>query len=486
MEKVDFDLAIIGAGVAGINAAYRFQSEGPKGMTYAVLEGRNAIGGTWDLFQYPGIRSDSDIFTFGFEWNPWQKQETLAMGPEIKQYMERSAKDNGIDKHIRFRHKVKAANWSPKKKCWELTVVVNGDAENPVYYTTRFIYLGTGYYDYEEPLQTTIPGIEKFQGKVIHPQFWPSDYDYKRKEMVVIGSGATAITIVPTVSDKVKHVTMLQRSPTYVMPLPNRGLLVVFLFKLFPRRMAHWLNRWVWIIQVYALIQLCGVAPSLVKRYVRYENEKHLPPRVSWDPHFNPRYKPWEQRMCASMDGDLFAALRSGKASVVTDTIDTVTERSIKLSSGQELHPDVIVTATGLRLLFGGGISLTNDGEEVTVADRFLWRAGMLQDTPNLFFTVGFENASWTLGCDCAVYVMIRVIKQIEEANGAFAYPYMDKERAEAMSLHPHFTLQATYLKGAYAKMPKGGTGVWAPRDNYMRGLLQAKYGDVKTDLIIK
>ncbi|KAK2591893.1 hypothetical protein QQS21_010417 [Conoideocrella luteorostrata] len=486
MTKLDFELVIIGAGVAGINAAYRFQSEGPKDMTYAVLESRDSIGGTWDLFKYPGIRSDSDIFTFGFEWSPWKKPEMLAMGPEIKEYMQRCAAENGMDKHIRFRHKATAANWNSKIKRWELTVCADGDTENPIFYTTRFIYLGTGYYDYEQPLEAIIPGIDKFQGKVIHPQFWPSDYDYTRKEMVVIGSGATAITIVPSVAERVKHVTMLQRSPAYVVPLPNRSLLVVVLFKLFPRRMAHWINRWIWIIQVYALIQICGVAPGLVRRYVRLENEKHLPPAVRWNPHFNPRYNPWEQRMCVSKDGDLFAALRSGKASVVTDTIDSVTENSIKLTSGQELHPDVIVTATGLRLLFGGGIKFTLDGEELSVAGRFLWRAGMLQDIPNLFFTIGFENASWTLGCDCAAYIMVRVIKQISSANCAFAYPYMGKKQAESMPLYPHFTLKATYLNGVHEKMPKGGTGVWAPRGNYMKGLLEAKYGDIKTDLIME
>ncbi|KAK3182235.1 hypothetical protein K4F52_006412 [Lecanicillium sp. MT-2017a] len=486
MPKPDFDLVIIGAGVAGINAAYRFQTEGPQDMKYAIFEGRDSIGGTWDLFKYPGIRSDSDIFTFGFEWNPWEKAETLAMGPEIKKYMQRSAADNGIDKHIRYRHKVKTANWSSKKKCWELTAVVNDNTEKPVSYTTRFLYLGTGYYDYDQPLETTIPGISKFKGKVIHPQFWPKDYDYTRKDMVVIGSGATAVTIVPSVADSVKHVTMLQRSPTYIMPLPQRGLLVKFLFGLLPRRTAHWVNRWVWIVQVYALIQICKVAPRLVRRYVRYENEKQLPASVRWDPHFNPRYDPWKQRMCASMDGDIFGALRSGKASVVTDTIETVTEKSIRLKSGQELHPDVIVTATGLRVLFGGGIQFTRDGKEIGLSGGFLWKAGMLQDTPNLFFTIGFENASWTLGCDCAVYVMIRVIKQIKEAGCTYGYPYLDKERAEAMPRKSFFTLQATYLNGVLDKLPKGGTGVWAPRDNYMTGLWQAKYGDIKTDLVMK
>ncbi|KAJ6789956.1 hypothetical protein PWT90_09691 [Aphanocladium album] len=486
MSKVDFELTIVGAGVAGINAAYRFQTEGPKSMSFTILEGRDSIGGTWDLFRYPGIRSDSDIFTFGFQWNAWEKQETIAMGPEIRDYMRRSAAMHGIDKHIQFNQKVTAANWNSKAQYWELTIQSGKYEESVRNLTTRFIYLGTGYYNYQEPRQTTVPGIENFKGKVIHPQFWPEDYDYRRKDMVVIGSGATAITIVPAVADKVKHVTMLQRSPTYVMPLPNRGLMVRFLFGIFPRRMAYWINRWIWIIQVYALIQICGVAPRLVRWMVRRENERLLPPTVSWNPHFNPKYNPWEQRMCASMDGDLFAALRSGKASVLTDTIDSVGEQSIRLTSGHEVHADVIVTATGLQLLFGGGIRFTKDGKDVTVPNRFLWRSGMLQDIPNLFFTIGFENASWTLGCDCAAYVMIRVIKQVKGSGYQSAHPYLEEERAASMPQKQHLTLKATYLNGVQEQLPKGGTGVWAPRDNYMTGLLQAKYGDITTDLIME
>ncbi|OAA60078.1 Flavin monooxygenase-like protein [Cordyceps fumosorosea ARSEF 2679] len=463
----DFDLIIVGAGISGINAAYRFQTGTPAGSSYAIFEARDALGGTWDLFRYPGIRSDSDIFTFAFQWNAWPKKGTMASGEEIRAYMKESAKKEGIYDNIRLRHKIVAADWESQHSRWAITTTTNSpDQPNKIYYC-QFLYLATGYYDYETPLQTVIPGIDNFRGKVLHPQFWPEDLDYADKEVVIIGSGATAVTMVPSMSHRARHVTMLQRSPTYIFPLPQHGLLARLVFLLLPRALATPLLRAGWILQLVLMIQFCKLFPGLVRRAIRRENVKRLPAAVPWDPHFNPRYNPWEQRLCASQDGDIFAALSSGRASVVTDTISTVTEKTIKLDSGAVLHPDIIVTATGLQLSFAGGMAVTVDGKRVDQSKQFLWKGTMLQDIPNLFFTIGFENASWTLGCDCAALLTVRVIEQLREKGLKVAVPRMSAEDQKIMVPKPLFSLKATYLDGVGEKLPKGGSGMWAPRTNY-------------------
>lgn len=478
-----FDIVIVGAGVSGINAAYRVQNQAPAGTSFAVFEGRDRVGGTWDLFRYPGIRSDSDIFTFGFQWNPWPKKGTLATGPEIREYMSQSIQQTGIDKHIRFGHKIVSANWIPRDKCWELSVIV-GDDEKPTLYRAGFLFLGTGYYDYHEPMKTAIPGIENFKGKVIHPQFWPEDYDYTDKSVVVIGSGATAVTIVPAVSEKVKHVTMLQRSPGYIFPLPQYNKITLALLLLLPNALAHWLNRAMWVVQTYLMILFCRNFPFAARRIIRRVNKRFLPKGYSVDPNFTPRYNPWEQRLCAAQDGDFFAAVRSGKASVLTDTIQHVTEKEIKLTSGTILHPDIIVTATGLKVIFAGGIQVSVDGEPIKLTDKFIWRSCMIQDVPNLMFAVGFENASWTLGADCAAHLMTRLLCKMKDKKAKVATPHL--ERPDEMEVKPVFTLQSTYLKNVASTVPKAGTGVWRPRANYMADLYVAKYGDITTDLIVR
>ncbi|EGX90041.1 flavin-binding monooxygenase, putative [Cordyceps militaris CM01] len=483
-SHTDFDLIIVGAGIAGINAAYRFQTGTPAGSSYAIFEARDDLGGTWDLFRYPGIRSDSDIFTFAFQWNTWPKTGTMASGQEIRTYMKESAQKTGIYDNIRFRHKIIAANWESAHSRWAITASAPGTKDPKVYYS-QFMYLATGYYDYETPLHTIIPGIDNFQGKVLHPQFWPEDLDYKGKEVVIIGSGATAVTMVPSMSDKAKHVTMLQRSPTYIFPLPQHGTMARIVFLLFPQSISHLLLRAGWVIQLVLMIQFCKYFPGIVRRVIKYENVKRLPAEVPWDPHFNPRYNPWEQRLCASQDGDIFAALSTGKASVVTDTISTVTKDSIKLSSGSVLHPDIIVTATGLRLNFAGGMDLTIDGKHMDQSRQFLWKGTMLQDIPNLFFTIGFENASWTLGCDCAAYLTVRVIEQLRNKGLKVAVPRMSASDQKTMVPKPLFSLKATYLDSVNEKLPKGGSGVWAPRTNYPVDLWKSRYGDIETGLVM-
>ena len=483
-DGLNFDVIIVGAGISGINAAYRLQTEGPPGLRYVILEGRESMGGTWDLFKYPGIRSDSDIFTFGFPWSPWESRESLAAGGKIKDYLVRSAQSAGIDHHICYRHHVDMANWDSGSKRWELQVRVPGE-DDTVTFRSQFLLLGTGYYDYETPLQTTIPGIENFEGRVIHPQFWPADYDYTNDEVVIIGSGATAVTILPSMSDKAKRVTMLQRSPGYIFPLPSNELLTTVLFALLPASVAHFLNRLMWLLRSYITTLFCKSCPGIAKMIIKRTTMRQLPPDIKWDPHFKPRYNPWEQRFCASMDGDFFAALRSGKADVVTGHIQEVTGKSIVLKSGEVLHPDVIVTATGLKLKFGGGIRFSVDGEGFVPADRFAWKSAMLQDVPNLLFITGYEAASWTLGADVSIRIFLRVLKNMRAKGAEVVIPRVAGGDAADMPEKPMMSLSSTYLKNVGSVLPKGGTGQWTPKKNYFADIAGAKWGDVSTDLVM-
>jgi cation diffusion facilitator CzcD-associated flavoprotein CzcO len=478
----ELDVIIVGAGVSGINAAYRLKTAAPAGTAYTILEARNSIGGTWDLFRYPGIRSDSDIFSFGFSWSPWYRREVLAQGADIRQYMIDSAKSAGIDQHIQYRHKVLSANWLSDAKVWELNVLDEPQQETRVY-RSRFLFLGTGYYNYEEPRQTVIPGLDDFQGKIIHPQFWPEDYDYTDKEVVIVGSGATAITLVPSMADKVKRITMLQRSPTYVLPVPNHSKLRDWLFALLPRSIVHRINRSIWIFVTYIVSVFCARFPEVARKALRRANTSLLPRDVPHDPHFTPRYKPWEQRLCVSPDGDIFRAIRRRKARIVTDTISTVTKETIRLDSGEELRPDVIVTATGIQLLFAGGINFMIDGQPLDVSKKMVWKAAMIQDMPNLVFALGYlKSGSWTLGADCAAQLLIRLMKNMKSNKTSAVTPQLPS--SEKMDTKPLWgLLNSTYLAGYESEFPQTGTGIWCNRDNYIKDIIQAKWGDLKTGL---
>jgi cation diffusion facilitator CzcD-associated flavoprotein CzcO len=473
-----FDILIIGAGISGINAAYRIQTEGPAETSYAILESRDSLGGTWDLFRYPGIRSDSDIFTFGFPWSPWKHNAPLASGDQIKKYMTQSAQSQGIDQHILYRHSVVSANWSSVNKSWELQVAAAGQ-HKPAVFRSRFLLLGTGYYDYEKPLETVIPGIQDFAGKVIHPQFWPKNYDYTNKNVVIIGSGATAVTLLPAMAEKAKHITMLQRSPGYVFSLPSNDIITALLLAILPAGIAHYLSRIIWIFRSYVTTMFCRTWPGLAKLVIRHATIKQLPPNIKWDPHFKPRYNPWEQRFCACVDGDFFAALRSGKAGVVTGTIKRVTSSTIELDSGETLYPDVIVTATGLKLRFGGGISFHIDGRPFKWSEKFAWRSAMLQDVPNLLFLTGYETASWTLGADVSARLFMRILHKMHEKGFTVVVPRPSKPMPEK----PMMSLTSTYLKNIREVLPKAGTGVWAPKTNYIGDMARAKWGSLSTDL---
>ncbi|RWA04220.1 hypothetical protein EKO27_g10883 [Xylaria grammica] len=484
-SQADFDIIIIGAGISGINAAYRIQNEGPRGATYTILEARTSIGGTWDLFRYPGIRSDSDVATFGFAWNPWKKNQTLASGPEIKDYMIESAALHGIDRHISYNKKVVAANWSRPDRLWTLNVEkVASDSGNLAHGTlkARFVLLATGYYDYDQPLQPIIPGLQDFQGAVIHPQFWPDGFDYTNQDIVVIGSGATAVTLLPSLLDKAKSVTMLQRSPSYIVALPLQDRLTNVLHAALPTQLAGRFTRLLWISRSWLINYVSRRWPGYVRNTVRDATIKLLPPEISWDPHFNPRYNPWDQRVCATMDGDFFAALRSGKANVVTDTISRVTADAIQLESGGQLSPDVIITATGLKLNCAGGIKVSVDGAPVDFSQKLAWKTTMLQDVPNLAFITGYENASWTLGADVGMRTFLRLIRTMEDRGVYVATPRLLPEdvQEERRSM---FTLSSTYLKNANQVFPMAGTGQWSPKQNYIVDMLRASWGDMTTGM---
>lgn len=479
-DELTFDVIIIGAGISGINAAYRIQTELSASLKYTILEGRDTLGGTWDLFKYPGIRSDSDIFTFGFPWSPWKHDESLAKGELIQDYMTKSAQKEGIDRHIRYQHKVEDANWNSHKSTWELKVSVAGQQE-PVKFEARFLLLGTGYYNYETPLEAAIPGISNFEGKVIHPQFWPEDYDYQGKDVVIIGSGATAVTLLPSMTDKARRVTMLQRSPSYIFSLPSSTFLTRLLCALLPINIAYFLNRLVWIVGSCLSTLFCKAYPGLAKSILRRATLRQLPPGMSWDRHFKPRYNPWEQRLCACKNGDFYAALRSGKADVVTGIIGKVTNNSIELESGETLHPDLIITATGLKLRFGGGINFKLDGQSVNLASKFAWKAAMLQDLPNMLFITGYENASWTLGADVSARLFVRIMKTMQQRGATAVVPRVSAaSRMEPKSL---MSLTSTYLKNIRDVLPKAGDGQWRSKSNYLEDMAGARWGDITTDL---
>ncbi|KAF7118460.1 hypothetical protein CNMCM5793_007981 [Aspergillus hiratsukae] len=468
----DYDIIIVGAGISGINAAYRIQSQLPN-HRYAILEARNAIGGTWDLFKYPGIRSDSDLFTFGFSWNPWNQDNPIAEGASISKYMRDTAAQYGIDKHIHFQHRLLAADWSSADNVWKLAVDHEGE---PKSYTARFVIFGTGYYNYHEPLIADVPCLSQFQGQIIHPQFWPEDLDYTDKKVVIIGSGATAVTLLPKLAEKAAKATMLQRSPTYILALPNRQSSL--LSWILPNTINRKLQRLRWIMTSRIFFLFCQTFPWIARLLLKLSVVRQLPKNIPHDPHFKPRYNPWDQRLCICPDGDFFKSLHSGHANVKTDTIRQVTANGIELASGDFLDADIIVTATGLKLQIAGGTSITVDGEKQRVSDKYLWNGVMLQDLPNASFVIGYTNASWTLGADATALFVCRLLKWMEQHNKVAAVPRLNPVLARQMQPRRLLNLNSTYVAAAEKDLPKAADrGPWRPRDNYLSDLMFAKFG---------
>ncbi|KIW02203.1 uncharacterized protein PV09_06359 [Verruconis gallopava] len=476
-----FDVIIIGAGITGINFAYRLQERLPH-LTYVVLEGRHEIGGTWSYFKYPGIRSDSDLYTFGFPWRPWMQPKAIAEAELILPYMRESAAMYGIDKKIRFHHMVETAKWSSPDQNWKLGVRINGEKETA--FKSRFLLFGAGYYDYKEPLKTYIPGIENFKGPLVQAQFYDPTLDYTDKNVVVIGSGATAVTVVPAMAEKAKHVIMLQRSPNYLLSAASEDSVEVFIRRWLPKTWAHTVIRWKWLWFGFFMVKMCKFFPNYMTKLLRTLTVAELPPEVSHDPHFKPRYAPWEQRMCFCPNSDFFEAVRQKKASVVTGVIEQVTEDSIRLTDGQVLKPDIIVQATGLKIQFGGNIDITVDGNPYKINnDKFIWKNMMFQDLPNAAYGIGYVDAAWTLGADTAAQMFVRIVKRMERQGVSSVVPTIEKgkEPAEGPSF---FKLTSTYVTLGKKAFPKTGKHPqWAGRSTYMYDLYQAKFGDIVTGM---
>ena len=436
------EVLIIGAGISGVSAAWHLQDRCPT-KTYAILERRENMGGTWDLFKYPGIRSDSDMFTLGFRFKPWESATAIADGPSILQYIKDAAAENGIDKHIRFNHQVVAADWSDADNRWTLTVDRAGEQGE---LTCSFLFVCSGYYNYDEGYSPTFAGSKDFEGTIVHPQHWPEDLDYQGKKIVVIGSGATAVTLIPALIDNgAGHVTMLQRSPTYIGSLPVVDPFATQFNKYLPTKAAHFANRWKAIIFATAQYQLARRFPAMFKKLLREMAERRLPEGFDYDTHFSPRYKPWDQRVCVAPNGDLFKKIRQGTADVVTDTIETFTKTGIKLDSGAELEADIIITATGLNMQLLGGIDLEVDGEPVRAADHFIYKGMMLSGVPNLFTAFGYTNASWTLRSDLTARAVCRLLKAMD-AKGrevCVARPPAGLERRPVMELNSGYVRRA-------------------------------------------
>ncbi|KAI0201643.1 putative flavin-binding monooxygenase [Astrocystis sublimbata] len=474
-----FDVIIVGAGISGINAAYRLQSQLP-GTTFTILEGRGNIGGTWDLFRYPGIRSDSDLFTFGFQWEPWPYDNPIAEGPLIREYMKSCAKKHGIDRHIRFHHKVQAADWSTAASQWTLTAEHDGQTQE---FRSNWVVLGTGYYDYENPLKTVIPGLGDFRGKIIHPQHWPEDYDHSGKKIAIIGSGATAVTLLPALSDTAAEVTMVQRSPTYIISYMNRSPKSSCVTKFLPTYVnATWI-RMLYSWGAYAAVLFTKYFPQCSRYILTKLVMLQLPARISHSPHFEPAYTPWQQRLCLAPDGDFFRALREKETTnVITGHIDTVTENGIRMKDGTTLDADVIVTATGLRMRVGGKVAVAVDGEEVVWGGRLLWQGTMIQDVPNMMFVIGYVDASWTLGADSTAHLLVRLLKHMKAKNVTTAIPRVPPGGTNGF--RKFFPLESSYRQAADAALPRyGNTGPWLPKISPPWDSIVGKWGDIITGL---
>ncbi len=469
-----FDVVIVGAGISGISTAWHLQDRCP-GKSYVILERRENIGGTWDLFKYPGIRSDSDMFTLGFRFKPWESAKSIADGQSIWNYINEAAVENGIDKHIRTGHRVLSVDWSDAENHWTVNVETGGETKQ---ITASFLSVCSGYYNYDEGYSPEFPGAADFKGQIIHPQHWPEDLDYAGKNVVVIGSGATAVTLIPSLVDGgVGHVTMLQRSPTYIGALPLVDPVAEKTNKYLPKNLAHFVNRWKQIGYSTGQYQLARKFPAVFKKALRQMAERRLPEGFDYDKHFSPRYNPWDERVCLAPNGDLFKAIRSGKAGVVTDTIETFTENGIKLASGEELQADIIVTATGLNMQLFGGATANRNGEPIDLPSCMTYKGLMLSGVPNMAITFGYTNASWTLKADLVSEFICRLLNYMD-ANG------FDRVEAQhpgdSVDELPFMDFTPGYFRRAMDSLPKSGSQApWKLKQNYFFDMRTIRYGKV-------
>ncbi|CAN3128040.1 flavin-containing monooxygenase [Mycobacterium sp. smrl_JER01] len=472
------DVLIIGAGISGIGAAYRIQERNPA-LKYTILERRSRIGGTWDLHRYPGIRSDSDIFTLSFPWEPWTRPENVADGADIRTYLTETAHKHGIDRHIRFDTRVTSANWDSNTDTWTVQAEQNGASR---VHRARFLFFATGYYDYDHPYRPDFPGLENFTGEVVHPQHWPEDLDYSGKNVVVIGSGATAISLIPSLTERAAHVTMVQRSPTYLLSGQRINPIVNLLRKVPPRRLGYrlaWLYNVLFIVAVYAIARK---APRFSRRAIRAVAKHYLPAGYPVDTHFNPSYDPWDQRLCLILSGDFYDAISAGRAEVVTDRIDHLDAHGVVLQSGRRIDADVLVTATGIQLQALGGIVVSVDGEQVKPADRFVYKEHLLEDVPNMAWCVGYINASWTLRADLTARAVAKLLAYMDAHGYTHAYPHLGQT---PMPEKPAWNINAGYVHRAAHVLPKSGTHrPWNVRHNYVLDAIDHRLDRIEESMV--
>ncbi|MFF4198728.1 flavin-containing monooxygenase [Nonomuraea sp. NPDC001831] len=474
-EMRHVDVLVIGAGLAGVGAAWRLRK---TGRTYAVLEARARLGGTWDLFRYPGVRSDSDMFTLSYPFQPWRESKSLADGDSIRRYIEETAREHGIDRHIHCGVKAVAAAWSSKQSLWVVETEEDGQAR---VWTCAFLYVCAGYYDYEHGYQPDFPGLDAFTGRFVHPQFWPDDLDVTGERVVVIGSGATAVTLIPAMARTAKRVTMLQRSPTYLASLPEVDRVADALRRCLPARLAHAVIRGKNVLNSQLTYWLSRRFPEQTKRHLRTAILRYLPDSGYLDRHFTPRYQPWDQRLCVVPDGDFFREVTAGRAAVVTDKIARFTEHGIVLESGDTLEASVVICATGLSLIPLGGISLSVDGRTVDLPKTTAYRGLMLSGVPNLAFCVGYTNASWTLRADLSSRYVVRLLDHMRRRRHTVAMPAMPPDEIR----RPLLGLTSTYIARAAHLFPQQGEHApWTVGQNYLLDRARFPFLDLRKGMV--
>lgn len=488
-----FDVLIIGAGLSGIGAGARLRMDCPD-KTFAILEGRERSGGTWDLFRYPGIRSDSDMFTLGYRFRPWLDAKAIADGPAILNYIRETSTEYDLDKEIRYGHRVRRAEWSSGDARWMVQAETrpvgsvreaNGDLRQSrnaaemetKSFTCNFIYLCTGYYEYEKGFTPEWPGFDAYKGILIHPQKWPEDLDYSGKNVLVIGSGATAVTLVPAMAESAAHVTMLQRSPTYIVTMPSQDKIANFIRSILPQKAAYALSRWKNILRQAIFYAGARKYPNAMKRLIAKGIRNEIGDK-ELEMHFTPKYNPWDQRLCVVPDSDLFKSIREGKASVVTGNIGTFTEAGVQLDNGDIIDADIIVTATGLNLKIMSGLELAIDGETVDLSKKFAYKGMMYNDVPNLAQAFGYTNASWTLKCDLTSEYVCRLLKHMDRHGFKSCTP-----RANDPTLmgQPVLDFNSTYILRVLDELPsQGSKHPWRLHQNYFKDLKMLRYGSVE------
>jgi len=478
MAPEHFDVLIMGAGLSGIGAAYHLQKLCPS-KSYVILEQRKQIGGTWDLFRYPGIRSDSDMLTMGYSFRPWTHPRAISPGDDIRNYITDTARDAGITRNIRFHHEVKHASWSAQQANWTVTAVrkLPDGREEPVTLTCNFLLSCAGYYRYSSGYSPGFPNASRFQGRIVHPQAWPEDLDYTGKRVLIIGSGATAVTLLPALARTAGHVTMLQRSPTYIVSLPEQDKIANWLRRFLPAMWAYRLSRWKNVGYMTYVYQLAQRYPNFVKKGILKKAREYLGPQYDVETHFNPRYRPWEQRLCLVPDGDFFEAIKANRASVVTDQIETFTEKGILLKSGKELEADIIITATGLAMQMFGGIELSVDGQRVDPGAALAYKGVMLSGVPNLASVFGYINASWTLKADLISSYVCRLLNLMDRKGVRQVTPNCRGESAVANFVE---NFSSGYVARAVANWPKQGSKPpWRVYQNYFRDFVSLKWASL-------